>query len=536
MAGPNPAHFSGGMKHGLGLRQNISQTLVMTPQLVQAIKLLQMSHLELTAHVENELEQNPILERSQESESNDDNRDVHADQALASQSLDSSDQNSDSWSSATLTGDAPDLSGPPDSDFTNLYQDDNEAALTPSQAAPYERALDMQSAPSPSTDGLAFDATLQSAVSLRQRLEDQIFLQTQNPTLRALGQYLVSQLDGAGYLQIDANAICTKFAIDEDMLEAGVDLLQHCDPPGIGARNLKECLALQLHDKKVLDEPMSIMIDHLELVATRDFEALQDLTGLSEIQLDQKLAIIRGLNPKPGDFHEGLEPESLIADVLVTKQVQEEPDADTPGWHVELNTEVLPRLLVNEVYYKTVSNRANEQEKQFLVDCHQSATGLMKALDQRAKSILKVASEITKLQEGFFLHGIAHLKPMTLKQVADQIDMHESTVSRVTTNKYISTPRGIFEMKFFFSSAIAGTGGESHSGEAVRHRIKNLIDQELPGAILSDDAIVDKLKAEDIDIARRTVAKYREALGIPSSVTRRREKRSPRQRSKKLAV
>ncbi|MBL4645503.1 MAG: RNA polymerase factor sigma-54, partial [Rhizobiales bacterium] len=530
------AHFSGGMRHGLGLRQNISQTLVMTPQLVQAIKLLQMSHLELTAHVEDELEKNPILEQPLDGTPDAPNGVDQVEQAVPAEMPEQAEPDSDSWSPETLTGDAPDLSGPPDSDFTNLYQDDNEAALTPSQAAPYERALDTPVSSAPASDSMAFDATLQSTISLRQRLEDQIFLQTQNQVLRALGQFLVSQLDSAGYLQIDAEAICTKFAIDHDMLEAGVDLLQHCEPVGIGARSLKECLALQLHDRKLLDESMAIMIDHLELVATRDFAALQNLTGLSEIQLDQKLALIRELNPKPGDFHEGLEPESLIPDVFVTKNIQDVTDGEHYDWHVELNTDVLPRLLVNEVYYRSVSANANDREKQFLIECHQSASGLMKALDQRAKSILKVASEIVRLQDGFFLHGITHLKPMTLKQVADQIDMHESTVSRVTTSKYMSTPRGIFEMKFFFSSSIAGTSGETHSGEAVRHRIKHLIAQEPSTAILSDDAIVKKLRADGIDIARRTVAKYREALGLPSSVIRRREKKSPRHKDKQLAI
>lgn len=512
MAGPNSFSSAFGMSQKLapGMRQNMSQSLVMTPQLVQAIKLLQMSHLELSSHVDEELERNPLLERESDTSADEDGFAPVPTEAGAE--------------TRELTELNTDLGGPPDSDYSNLYQDDNEAALIPSQTSPYDKAIEGPSMTAgSSSQDMAFDATLAGTTSLRQRLEDQIFLLSTDPVLRALCQYLISQLDGAGYLQIDEAQICDQFSISEETLEAALALIHACEPVGIGARSLKECLSLQLNDNGDLDREMQILLENLEMLARRNFAQLQQLTGLTETQLSVRISAIRKLNPKPGEMFDALEPESLVPDVIIKASATDGVDGD---WHIELNSDVLPRLLVNEQYYQTVSMQAKDDEKSFLNNSLQAASGLVKALDQRARSILKVATEIVRMQDAFFVYGIEHLKPMTLKQVAEAIDLHESTVSRVTTNKYVSTPRGIFEMKFFFSSSIAGTNGEAHSGEAVRHRIRQLIDQESPRSILSDDALVEKLKASGIDIARRTVAKYREALGIPSSVARRREKRA----------
>lgn len=512
MAGPGSFSSSFGMSQKLApsMRQNMSQSLVMTPQLVQAIKLLQMSHLELSSHVDEELERNPLLERESDASSGE----IEASAApteVVSETRELTELNTN-------------LDGPPDSDYSNLYQDDNEAALIPSQTSPYEQAIEGPSMTAGSvSQDMAFDATLAGTTSLRQRLEDQVFLLSVDPVLRALCQYLISQLDGAGYLQINESQICAQFAIGEDVLDAALFLIHACEPAGIGARSLKECLALQLRDSGDLDQEMQILLENLDLLAGRNFAQLKQLTGLNEAQLGAKISTIRKLNPKPGEMFDALEPESLVPDVIVQPSTADDVNG---GWHIELNSDVLPRLLVNEQYYQTVSSHAKEDEKSFLNNSLQAASGLVKALDQRARSILKVATEIVRVQDAFFMYGIEHLKPMTLKQVAEAIDLHESTVSRVTTSKYVSTPRGMFEMKFFFSSSIAGTNGEAHSGEAVRHRIRQLIDQETPKSILSDDALVEKLKASGIDIARRTVAKYREALGIPSSVARRREKRA----------
>jgi RNA polymerase sigma-54 factor len=256
-------------------------------------------------------------------------------------------------------------------------------------------------------------------------------------------------------------------------------------------------------------------------LARRDLPGLKKICGVGEEDLLDMIAEIRQLNPKPGLAFGTTLVQPIVPDVFVR------PGADG-GFVVELNSETLPKVLVNQTYYAQVAKTAKKaQEKSYLADCLQTATWLIRALDQRARTILKVATEIVRQQDGFFVHGVQHLRPLNLKTVADAIAMHESTVSRVTANKYMATNRGIFELKYFFTSAIAASdGSEAHSAEAVRHRIKQLIDAESPDAVLSDDTIVEKLRAAGIDIARRTVAKYREAMRIPSSVQRRREKRT----------
>jgi RNA polymerase sigma-54 factor len=257
---------------------------------------------------------------------------------------------------------------------------------------------------------------------------------------------------------------------------------------------------------------------NLDLVARRDHSAMKRVCGVDDDDLADMLYEIKSLNPKPGNAFGQVTVQPVIPDVLVRAG----PDGD---WIVELNSGTLPRVLVNQNYYATVTRRRpSDKDRAYLAECMQTANWLVKSLDQRARTILKVASEIVRQQDGFFAHGVAHLRPLNLKQVADAIEMHESTVSRVTTNKYMATPRGLFELKYFFSAAIPATGGgEAHSAEAVRHRIKAMIDGEArDGDVLSDDRIVEILNEAGIDIARRTVAKYREALRIPSSVQRKR--------------
>jgi len=245
------------------------------------------------------------------------------------------------------------------------------------------------------------------------------------------------------------------------------------------------------------------------------------VTAVDEEDLTDMIAEVRRLNPKPGLAFGGGVVQPIVPDVFVRPA----PDG---SWNVELNADTLPRVLVNQSYYASVSKTAkNEKEKNFLAECFQTATWLTRSLDQRARTILKVSTEIVRQQDAFLAHGVQHLRPLNLRIVADAIGMHESTVSRVTANKYMATPRGIFELKYFFSSSIASAdGGEAHSAEAVRHRIKQMIDAESPADVLSDDTIVQRLKDAGIDIARRTIAKYREAMKIPSSVQRRREKQS----------
>jgi RNA polymerase sigma-54 factor len=269
---------------------------------------------------------------------------------------------------------------------------------------------------------------------------------------------------------------------------------------------------------------MAALLGRLDLVARRDHAALKRVCGVDDEDLADMLAELRRLDPKPGRAFGGAAVEVLVPDVFVRPA----PDG---SWAVELNPGTLPRVLVNQTYYARVSRGArNDVDKAFLTDCLQTANWLTRSLEQRAKTILKVASEIVRQQDGFFAHGVSHLRPLNLKTVADAIGMHESTVSRVTSNKAVGTSRGTFEMKYFFTASIPGAGGaEAHSAEAVRHRIKQLVDGESQD-VLSDDALVQKLRREGIDIARRTVAKYRDSLRIPSSVERRREKLAAVQR------
>jgi RNA polymerase sigma-54 factor len=295
-------------------------------------------------------------------------------------------------------------------------------------------------------------------------------------------------------------------------------LLHTFEPCGVGARSLAECLALQLKERNRFDPCMRALLERLDLVAKRDLAALKRLCGADDEDLAEMLADLRSLDPKPGRGFGSAPVPVLVPDVFVRPA----PDG---AWLVELNPDALPRVLVNQSYHARVAGRAaSDADRTFLSECLQSANWLTRSLEQRAKTVLKVASEIVRQQDGFFRHGVSHLRPLNLRTVADAIGMHESTVSRVTSNKAVATVRGTFEMKYFFTVAIpSAAGAEAHSSEAVRHRIKQLIDAEPPGDVLSDDALVRKLKGEGVDIARRTIAKYRESLRIPSSVERRRE-------------
>jgi RNA polymerase sigma-54 factor len=302
-------------------------------------------------------------------------------------------------------------------------------------------------------------------------------------------------------------------------VESVLSVVQGFDPLGVCARNLTECLAIQLRERDRFDPAMQALVGRLDLLAKRDIAALRRVCGVNDDDLSEMITEIRRLNPKPGLAFGSTTVQPIVPDVYV----RQGPDGN---YIVELNSDTLPKVLVNLRYHAELIKKPNSDgAKTYLAENLQSATWLMRALDQRAKTILKVAMEIVKQQDAFFMHGVQHLRPLNLKTIADAISMHESTVSRVTANKYVATSRGIFELKYFFTSAIAAAnGGEAHSAEAVRHRIKQLIDAENSGDVLSDDTIVEKLRAADIDIARRTVAKYREAMRIPSSVQRRRDK------------
>jgi RNA polymerase sigma-54 factor len=516
-----------GFAQRLEMRQG--QSLVMTPQLLQAIKLLQLSHLDLAAYVDAELERNPLLERL-ENEAPDARDDAaEADAPEGDDAGDGDFGESRGTLDAHLTDDRhqtrAELEGDLDTSFDNVFPADVGERKPPdgSDTAPLAVSPWTTAGGGGSFDGEAPDleATLRGETTLHDHLAAQLELATRDPAERFIGRFLIDAIDEAGYLVEAVEDIAERLGAERAVVERTLAIVQTFEPSGIGARNLAECLAIQLKEKNRFDPAMQALVERLDLVAKRDFSALRRACGVDDEDLADMLRELRGLDPKPGRAFGGGPVEVLVPDVFVRAA----PDG---GWHVELNPETLPRVLVNQTYYAHVSRAArNDTDKAFLVDCLQTANWLTRSLEQRAKTILKVASEIVRQQDGFFAHGVAHLRPLNLKTIADAIAMHESTVSRVTSNKAIGTSRGTFEMKYFFTASIPGAAGiEAHSSEAVRHRIKQLVEAEVPKDVLSDDALVRKLKAEGIDIARRTVAKYRESLRIPSSIERRRDKQT----------
>jgi len=486
----------------LEIRQ--SQALVMTPQLMQAIKLLQLSNLDLAAYVETELEKNPLLERSSE----------EADAPAASEG--ESQQKAESeWSAEGAKAEEFD---PPEG-TTADPDDGGEARPSSADNLPVQSEWAGVGAGARPDADYNLEAFVSAEVTLVDHLAEQLALAVADPVRRMIGRHLIDLVDEAGYLTEGLAEAAEKLGAPLAEVESVLAILQGFDPPGVCARNLTECLAIQLKEHDRFDPAMQTMVEHLDLLAKRDLAALRKVCEVSEDDLADMIAEIRHLNPKPGLAFGSTLVQPIVPDVFV----RQGPDG---GYIVELNSDTLPKVLLNQSYYAEVAGTArNDKDKTYLADCLQTATWLVRALDQRAKTILKVAKEIVRQQDAFFAHGVQHLRPLNLKTVADAIEMHESTVSRVTANKYMATSRGIFELKYFFTSAIASAdGGEAHSAEAVRHRIKQLIDAENPQDVLSDDTIVERLRTAGIDIARRTVAKYREAMRIPSSVQRRREK------------
>jgi RNA polymerase sigma-54 factor len=495
----------------------------MTPQLQQAIKLLQMGSQELQAYVEEELEHNPLLERDDDFV---DRRDDDRSGAEISGNSDGSGgddgdggeaadlRDTSEFSESGTMGEADDT--PYDADYDNLYDTDEAVEMRSSSSV--EDWGSGGSRDFGGSDG-DFEQYTAAEVTLRDHMTEQITFELSDPVERIVASHLLDQLDEAGYLTGDIEGVAELLNTDAAHVEAVLLRLQQLDPPGLFARNLGECLAAQLRDRNRYDPCIAALIDNLELVGKRDFAQLRKICNASSEDLAEMLEEIRKLDPKPGlrFLHQPV--EHLVPDVLMRAK----PGG---GWIVELNPDALPRVLVNNQYHAVLSSRAKDRtEKTYISEQFQSANWLVRSLHQRATTILKVATELVRQQDSFFVKGISGLRPLVLRTIADAIEMHESTVSRVTANKYIATPRGIFEMRYFFTQAIAGTDGESaHSAEAVRHSIRALIDAEDPRKILSDDRIVELLRAEGIDIARRTVAKYREAMRIPSSVQRRREK------------
>ncbi len=495
-----------------------TQALVMTPQLMQAIKLLQLSSLDLAAYVEGELERNPLLERA----SDDDETPINGgeSEAVASDGEANGAVASD-WNNDNLETSRTSMEEGLGTELGNVFPDDGAEKHAQPEAQPSGYSEWSGAASRGEDGGYNLEAFVSAEATLADHLAEQMSLTISDPAGRMIGQYLIDMVDEAGYLSGDLQTVADKLGASLGDVEAVLAMLQTLDPPGVCARNLTECLAIQLKERDRFDPAMRVLVEHLDLLAKRDLAALRRWCGVNDEDLADMIAEIRNLNPKPGLAFGSTTVQPIVPDVFVRA-------AQDGSWQVELNSDTLPKVLINQRYYAQVSTTTrNANDKSYIADCLQTATWLVRALDQRAKTILKVSSEIVRQQDAFFANGVQHLRPLNLKTVADAIGMHESTVSRVTANKYMATTRGIFELKYFFTSSIASAnGGEAHSAEAVRHRIRQLIDAETSVDVLSDDTIVDRLRGAGIDIARRTVAKYREAMRIPSSVQRRREKQT----------
>jgi RNA polymerase sigma-54 factor len=484
----------------LEIRQG--QTLVMTPQLQQAIKLLQLSNLELTAYVEQELERNPLLERDEGTQA-----------VTETPPTDEIPQGSASADTALTREDFSRVESL-DAEREDTFADEPSSKVQP--ALPLADWSGVRANGHSLEDGDFLERILARPASLQEHLLEQLAISGLAAADRLIGAALIDGIDESGYLRVETSDIATRLNAAAGDVEYVLSVVQGFDPTGVGARNLSECLALQLREKKRLDPAMAALLSHLDLVARRDLAGLCARCEVDAEDVTEMIAEIRALTPKPG-LAFGSEPvQAAIPDVFVR-------ESSDGGWLVELNTDTLPRLLVNSRYYTTVANRSREKDsKAYLSECLNNANWLVKSLDQRARTILKVASEIVRQQDAFLTYGVRHLRPLNLRAIAESIAMHESTVSRVTSNKYMATPRGVFELKYFFTAAIQATdGADAHSAESVRDRIRELIQRE-NGEILSDNRIVDILMADGVNIARRTVAKYREAMRIPSSAQRRR--------------
>ena len=477
----------------LQLRQ--SQSLVMTPQLQQAIKLLALSNLEIEAFIAEEVERNPLLEAPNEGEAPP-KPEAPEDRAGAD----------------ALIGGAGDAAEPAmDVDYaTESHQQDSVV----DGGAALDGALRVSASGGGGEEGLGIDDFASVAESLYDHLAAQAGTAFDAADL-PIALHLLDEIDDAGYLTVGLLEVANRLGVSLARAETVLAVIQTFDPTGVGARDLAECLALQAKEADRYDPCMARLLANLDLLARGEMARLKRLCHVDDEDLQDMIRELRGYDPKPGCRHGSEAVQTVVPDLFVAKT--------RAGWAVEINAATLPKVLINRRYYRELSAGPQDKAaKAWLNDCLAGANWLVKALDQRQRTIIKVAAEIVKQQEQFFLHGVSALRPLTLARVAEQIDMHESTVSRVTSNKYLSCARGVFELKYFFTSAIqSADGGDAVSAMAVKTAIRALIAGE-GATILSDDTLVELLNAKGFDIARRTVAKYREALGIGSSVQRRR--------------
>ncbi|MEM9501703.1 MAG: RNA polymerase factor sigma-54 [Pseudomonadota bacterium] len=490
----------------LDLRQ--SQSLVMTPQLQQAIKLLAASNLEIETFIGEALESNPLLEAgavsSEDTGPSGDPDDIPREEFTSDQ---------------LMAQGAGEIEAPFDIDNSALDRDRDTGDGSTSPGAQGDAEWGSGSAGGGDGEFPDIEASHAAEVSLGEHLSEQVGAIAVNEKEAFVARHIVGLLDDSGYLSWDLRDIAYDLGVSLDQAEDALTVVQMLDPSGVGARSLAECLVIQAREVDRYDPCMAKLIDNLELVAQGEVARLKRLCSVDDEDFADMLRELRSYDPKPGLAFSGGKASAVVPDVLLTANA-------SGGWDVSLNEATLPRLVVNRSYYVELSDGKPDAEtkgwlKEKLADAH----WLIRALDQRQKTILKTAAEIVKQQDGFFRKGVSELRPLTLREVAEEIEMHESTVSRVTSNKFLSCERGCFELKYFFTSGVGSSDGESVSSEAIKARIRALIDSEDPKKVLSDQKLVDMLKEEGFDLARRTVAKYREAIGIGSSAQRRRAKK-----------
>jgi RNA polymerase sigma-54 factor len=498
----------------LDLRQ--SQSLVMTPQLQQAIRLLALSNLEIEGFIAGELEKNPLLDATSGEGDGAPRADPGEGEAPA-EAL-----GLEAGTDQLIAQGLGEADAPLDVDQgADIFIDDGpgDRAALPASGGLSGPGIGERFGEGGGfgEDGPDFDSFAAHEEGLYEHLMAQARARLSGADL-AIAVQLIGQIDEAGYLEADLLRTAYDLGVPLHAVEEVLAVIQGFDPTGVGARSLAECLALQAKEADRYDPAMARLIANLDILARGQLPQLRRICGVDEEDMADMIRELRCYDPKPGLRHAVGDSPAIVPDIFVVPRGQ--------GWGIEVNGATLPRLLVNRSYYVELSGGAHDRmSKAWLADCLASANWLVKALDQRQKTIVKVASEIVKQQDAFFRQGVAHLRPLTLKMVADAIEMHESTVSRVTSNKYLSCPRGLFELKYFFTSSIqSADGGEAVSAEAVKSHIRALIAAEASNKILSDDTLVDLLREKGFDIARRTVAKYREAMGIGSSVQRRRQK------------
>jgi len=476
------------MQISQNLKLKQSQSLVMTPQLQQAIKLLQLTNLELCDLVSKELEDNPFLEDNKLDE-----------------------EQKDGFEKENKTN--------------NLQEDfsSNDKIESEIKSDTYENCWDMELSTNNKSQnyetidpGSVAEQTVSEEVTLKSILREQALLEFDQDDEKFISQVLIDYIDPSGWMTKGLSEISEIVGCDENKVQLIIDRMKAFEPSGVFAQNLKECLEIQLKAKNQFDEGIRILLNNFDLLASGDLKSICKICNFSKKDISEKLSIIKKLNPKPGSLYSTSENNIFHPDVIVKFKNEE--------WEVELNQSTLPKIVVNEDYINQLSNlNCNQGDKKFINESIGSAKWLIKAIEQRNITTLKISSEIVQQQKDFFEKGLSFLKPMILKDVAKKIGMHESTVSRVTSSKLMLTPRGIFDMKHFFSASINSTEkGESYSAASVRETLKNLISSEPLNQPFSDEIIVSKLQKEGINLARRTVAKYRELMSIPSSAERRR--------------